>query len=40
MDGTHVNIVTALFGTVRIRLTERPLYRALQPSFAINLRVT
>ena len=29
---THVNIVTALFGTVRMRLIESPLYRPRQPS--------
>ena len=36
---THVSIVTALLGTVRMRLIERPLYSADQPSFTMSLRV-
>ena len=35
----HVNMVTALFGTVLSRLTDRPLYSPTQPSFSINLLV-
>lgn len=32
---THVNIVTALLGTVRIKLTDNPLYNAVHPSFTM-----
>lgn len=35
----HVNMVTALFGTVLSRLTDRPLYSPTQPSLSINLLV-
>ena len=36
---THVNIVTALLGTVRNRLIDSPLYNDVHPSFTINFRV-
>jgi hypothetical protein len=35
----HVNMVTALFGTVLSRLTDRPLYSPTQPSLSISLLV-
>ena len=38
-SATHVNIVTALLGTVRSRLTDSPLYNDVHPSFAINFLV-
>ena len=31
-QGTYVSIVTALFGTVLIRFTLKPLYKPDQPS--------
>ena len=39
MQPTHVNIVTALLGTVRNRLIDSPLYNDVHPSFAINFLV-
>ena len=36
---THVNIVTALLGTVRNRLIDSPLYNDVHPSFTINFLV-
>jgi hypothetical protein len=35
---THVNIVTALLGTVRNRFTDKPLYSPVQPSFTTSFR--
>jgi hypothetical protein len=32
---THVAIVITLFGTVRIRLIDNPLYNAVQPSLTM-----
>lgn len=35
---THVNIVTALLGTVRNRFTDKPRYNPVQPSFTTSFR--